>query len=320
MEPKVNYTLVGSFIVVLGATLLAVVVWLSKGDYRGVYERYYSYMTESVSGLSVDATVKYRGVEVGRVREIVLNPENMEQVRLTLDIVRGTPIKEDTLAVLDTQGLTGLATVNLTGGGRDSPLLTAKPGEEYPVIQSGPSLFFRLDRALSRLLADESVPRLLENLDSLTRDARGAVDEENRAALRQLLGDFAKIAQTLAARREELDESVLRASEAFGSFAGLGKRMDEQLPEILNETRTSVRAFQEMTREIARTSASIESVLNGNRSNIEQFTGQTLDEAAVLVSELRQLTATLGRLAQELEQEPSTLIFGRPRLPRGPGE
>jgi phospholipid/cholesterol/gamma-HCH transport system substrate-binding protein len=96
--------------------------------------------------------------------------------------------------------------------------------------------------------------------------------------------------------------------------------MDEQLPEILNETRTSVRAFQEMTREIARTSASIESVLNGNRSNIEQFTGQTLDEAAVLVSELRQLTATLGRLAQELEQEPSTLIFGRPRLPRGPGE
>jgi phospholipid/cholesterol/gamma-HCH transport system substrate-binding protein len=277
-------------------------------------------MTESVSGLSVDATVKYRGVEVGRVREIVLNPENMEQVRLTLDIVRGTPIKEDTLAVLDTQGLTGLATVNLTGGSRDSPMLSAKPGEEYPVIQSGPSLFFRLDRALSRLLADESVPRLLENLDSLTRDARGAVDEENRAALRRLLGDFAKIAHTLAARREELDESVLRASEALGSFAGVGKKIDDQLPEVLNETRTSIRAFHEMTREMARTSASIESVLNGNRSNIEQFSGQTLGEAAVLISELRELTARLGRLAQELEQEPSTLIFGRPRLPRGPGE
>ena len=53
MEPKVNYLLVGLFVVVLGAASLAVVLWLSKGDYRGVYDRYYTYMRESVSGLSV---------------------------------------------------------------------------------------------------------------------------------------------------------------------------------------------------------------------------------------------------------------------------
>jgi phospholipid/cholesterol/gamma-HCH transport system substrate-binding protein len=111
MNTKVNYVVVGAFVVVLGAAVLAIVLWLGKSDYRGVYDRYYAYMQESVAGLSVNSTVKYRGVDVGRVKDIVLNPENPQEVRLTLDILHATPIKIDTVAVLETQGLTGLATV-----------------------------------------------------------------------------------------------------------------------------------------------------------------------------------------------------------------
>ena len=111
MEPKVNYTLVGLFIALLGAASVTGVLWLSQTDYRGVYYRYYTFMDESVSGLSRDSYVKYQGVEVGRVKEIALDPKNPEQVRLALDLVRGTPVKEDTVAVLDTQGLTGITTV-----------------------------------------------------------------------------------------------------------------------------------------------------------------------------------------------------------------
>ena len=72
MEPKVNYVLVGSFVLVLGAALLAGILWLGKTDYRGVYDRYEATMRESVAGLSVDSTVKYRGVDVGRVKAIAL--------------------------------------------------------------------------------------------------------------------------------------------------------------------------------------------------------------------------------------------------------
>ncbi|HUK39996.1 MAG TPA: MlaD family protein [Candidatus Acidoferrales bacterium] len=320
MEPKVNYTLVGLFVVLLGATAMVVVLWLSKADYRGVYDRYYTLMTESVSGLTTDSSVKYRGVDVGRVKEIVLDPANPEVVRLTLDLVRGTPVKENTIAVLETQGLTGFTTVNLTGGSRDSPPLTVKPGEKYPVIRSGPSLFFRIDSALSRILSDESLPRLLANLNNLTQDARGAVDEQNRMALKQILADLARVTHTLAARHAELDDSILRANEALGSFASLGKKMDEQIPEIMAQTKTSLQAFETMSREIERTTISLDSALDSNRSNIEQFTGQTLAETGILVSDLRQLTATLQRLAEELEREPSALIFGKAAPIRGPGE
>ena len=187
MEPKVNYTLVGLFIALLGAGLLAGVLWLSRTDYRGVYDRYYTYMDESVTGLSNDSSVKYRGVDVGRVKESILNPDNPEQVRIALDLVRGTPIKEDTVAVLETQGLTGITTVNLTGGTRAAPLLKAKPGENFPVIKSQPSFYTQLSRSLARLTANEQLPELLANLNNLTQDARGLLDAQSRADLKRIL-------------------------------------------------------------------------------------------------------------------------------------
>jgi phospholipid/cholesterol/gamma-HCH transport system substrate-binding protein len=320
MEPKVNYLLVGLFVVVLGVTSLAVVLWLSKGDYRGIYDRYYTYMRESVSGLSVDSAVRYRGVEVGRVKEIILDPDNPEEVRLGLDIVRGTPIKEDTTAVLETQGLTGITTVNLTGGSRDAPPLTAKANQKYPVIKSAPSLFTRLDSALSRILADESLPTLLANLNSLVDDARGVVDVKARADLKRILADLAQVTHILSARQAQLDHSLVKADEALERFARLGKNMDEELPEIIAQAKAGIRSFQNMNQELARAGASFESALDGNRSNIEQFTGQTLGEAGLLVSDFRQLTLTLQKLAEELEREPSALIFGRSRPAPGPGE
>ena len=92
MEPKVNYILVGSFVVFLGTAVLVGILWLGKTDYRGSYDRYEAYMRESVAGLSVNSNVKYRGVDVGRIKTIALNPTNPEEVLLTMDIMHGTPI------------------------------------------------------------------------------------------------------------------------------------------------------------------------------------------------------------------------------------
>jgi len=320
MEPKVNYTLVGLFIALLGVALLAGVLWLSQTDYRGVYDRYYTYMDESVTGLSNDSSVKYRGVDVGRVKESILNPDNPEQVRIALDIVRGTPIKEDTVAVLETQGLTGITTVNLTGGTRAAPLLKAKPGEKFPVIKSQPSFYTQLTRSLARLTTNQQLPALLDNLNALTREARGMLDAQSRADFKRMLGDLAQIAKTIAGRRAELADSIVKADTALDRFAAVGKKLDERLPEVLDQTTASVRALRDMTDEIARAGASISSTVDASRADIAQFTGQALPESGLLIAEVRQLTATLQRLASELEREPSALVFGRGRPVRGPGE
>ena len=81
MEERVNYFLVGLFTLVLGAALVGGVLWLGSGkSQRKSYDVYLVDMTESVSGLSLDSAVKYRGVEVGRVRRIELVPDDGEVV------------------------------------------------------------------------------------------------------------------------------------------------------------------------------------------------------------------------------------------------
>ena len=214
MEPKVNYVVVGAFVLLLGATVLGAIFWLGKTDYRGVYDRYYVYSRESVAGLSVDSTVTYRGVDVGRVKEVVLSPENSEEVRVTVDIAAGTPVKTDTQAVLITQGLTGLVTLNLTGGTRDAPPLTAAAGQAYPVIRSMPSLFGRLDRILSQVLSEQGLSNFVANLNGLAQNASAMLDEENRQALRQMLKDLSEVTKALAARTGQMDRGIQNAAQA----------------------------------------------------------------------------------------------------------
>jgi len=123
MEKKINHAMVGVFVIALGATWLAISLWLALGDFSTPYITYRVNMDESVSGLYLEAPVKYRGVEIGKVASIELNPAVPSQVQLLLDIELDVPIKEDTIAVLAVQGITGIAFVDLMGGSLSSPPL-----------------------------------------------------------------------------------------------------------------------------------------------------------------------------------------------------
>jgi phospholipid/cholesterol/gamma-HCH transport system substrate-binding protein len=320
MEPKVNYILVGSFVLFLGAAVLTGILWLGKTDYRGSYDRYSAHMQESVAGLSVDSTVKYRGVDVGRVKAIALKSDNPEEVLLTLDIVRGTPIKIDTIAVLETQGLTGLATINLKGGSRDAPPLTVLEGHDYPVIKTGPSLFFRLDDAVSRLLSEKGLNKLLADMDLAAKGAADVLDEENRTALKRTIKDLSDVAQTVVAHKTQIEQSLNGAAKSADNLVKLTASLNEQVPALLAGINKSVAALGTATDELARTSKTVGMVVNEARPEFQQFTRRTLPEAGLLVTELRQLTSTLTRVAREVEREPSSLVFGKKPSVRGPGE
>ena len=320
MEPKVNYIVVGSFVALLGAAILAGILWLGKTDYRGSYDRYEAYMKESVAGLSVDSTVKYRGVEVGRVKAIALRPDNPEEVLLTLDILHGTPIKTDTVAVLETQGLTGLATINLTGGSREAPSLQLQEGQAYPVIKTGPSLFSRLDKTASRLLSEEGLGQLLADLDAAAKGIAQTLDDDNRTTLKKTVKDLSDVAQTIAAHKAQIEQSLNGAAKSADNLVKLTASLNAQVPPLLDGINKSVAALSTATDELARTSKTVGTVANEARPELQQFTRRTLPEAGQLVTELRQLTASLTRVARELEREPSSLVFGRKTPPRGPGE
>ncbi|HXU94054.1 MAG TPA: MlaD family protein [Gallionella sp.] len=260
MESKVNFAVVGLFVLVLGALLIGGVLWLSGGkSYGKSYDTYLVYMSESVSGLSLDAPVRYRGVQVGRVRRIELAPGNAELVKLTMDIERGTPVKQDTVAVLQVQGLTGIAHVDLSGGSRDSPPLKPEPGEEYPVIRTGPSLMLRLDTAVTALLT---------NLNRSSENVNALLDEKNRAALRHTLSNLEHLS---------------------GALAGA------ELPQLLHRLQRSADAFDRMANETARAGASTADTVDSVRAEALPEARQAIAELRELTASLRRFSEALER-------------------------
>ncbi len=307
MNAKVNYILVGLFVLGLGAAFIGALLWLSAGGPGKHYDHYVVYMTESVSGLSKDAAVKYRGVDVGRVRDISLDPTNPERVRLLLDIEEGTPIKVDTVATLETQGLTGLASINLSGGSKDAAPLTPKNGQEYAVIPSRPSLLGRLD---------QSVSKLIENLTETSNRLNHLLDHGNQKAVSNTLKHFETISRGLAAKMQ----TVSAAMDDFAATMRNVRVASGDLPKLMAQAREGAAALKNMADQLAATGVALRKRVNASGDRVQKFANETLPQAQATVEELRLAAENLRRMSEQLERNPSILIYGAPKPAPGPGE
>ena len=308
METKVNYVAVGVFVLVLGAALVTGGLWLASGGaFQKQYDLYRAIEDESVAGLNLNAPVKYNGVDVGKVRDIRLDPANPDRVLLLFAIEHGTPIKEDTVAVLKTQGLTGIAYVELSGGGRDSPLLRSTAEGEYPVIRTKPSLAARLENVLTSVLA---------KLDSTSNNINALLSDENRAAFKNTLADLSAVAHTLAARKQTLDAGIASAARTFDN----GARVTAQLGPVIDQIGSSANAIEKMANEAERTSASAGKTVDAVGADVKRLTAQTLPEVERLLGEISVLAGSLRRLSEKIEGSPGGLLLGRRPIPPGPGE
>lgn len=315
METRVNRAVVGAFVLLLGAAGIAAVLWLGSGRLsRKEYLTYQAYFTESVSGLNLHAAVKSRGVAVGTVREISLDPADPERVRLVLEVERGTPVKEDTVATLGVLGLTGIAYVELSGGTRASADLAARPGEPVPVIRTGPSLMRRLDTSSTTLLAD---------LDESTRRVNDLLDDGTRSSLRAAVADLRQVTQALARHAGDLESIMADAAVV----ARHGARASADLPRAVERVEASAAAVGRMAEAMEKAGRSATTALDGVRTAaagagaaVERIEGEALPEVGRLVGELQALSASLGRVSRALERDPGLLLQGRAPTLAGPGE
>lgn len=209
MDTKVNYSVVGAFVIILTAVFILMIIWLSSGLSAKSYQIYMVHMNESVAGLNVDSAVKFNGVEVGRVKKIELNPDNPQIVNLLLDIEENTPITVDTRATLNIQGLTGVATVALKTIGPNTTSLKKEKGEKYPIIQSAPSLFARLDVALTDLT---------NNLSEITKSIRSILNPENQRSLKETLKSLSLVSENLAANNQTISSILQNTASSVQSF------------------------------------------------------------------------------------------------------
>jgi phospholipid/cholesterol/gamma-HCH transport system substrate-binding protein len=328
VQSKVNYALVGLFVILLGSGLIGAAFWLTLGGETRTYDRYRVYFRESVAGLSPKATVRYRGVEVGQVESIQLDRRNPDQVDVVLNIERGTPIRRDTIATLSTRGLTGVAAVELSSSAGQSLPLEKEADQEMPVIQAGPSLVARLDdafnniltnvdhlsRRLERLLSDDNqlaLSRTLQHLDTIT----GAV-ADRADSLGQTLAHVETFTSTLAGRAERIGTALDRLAVTLEGAGDLSR----QLGGTLNDFRASAQAVRKTADTFNQTSLDLSRVTRDGQRELRRLGQTTVPELNELLAQAGEMVTSLQRLAELLEQNPRALLLGKPGGRPGPGE
>ncbi len=180
METRANFVLIGAFTLfgILGS--LGFFLWLAKVEVDQQYA-YYDVLFPDVSGLGDAGDVRYNGLPVGQVVRLSLDPIDPSKVRVRLEVDAKTPVKTDTIATLELQGVTGVSYVSLSGGTPDAARLKTAPGEEFPLIQARRSAFQSLFEGGPELLTKAIV--LLEDIDTI-------FNTENRAAIANILSNL----------------------------------------------------------------------------------------------------------------------------------
>ena len=292
MESKINYTIVGLFVVILTAALLSVTFWLTRQYGQQSYDSYYVHLSESVAGLNIDAAVKYRGVDVGSVIRIGLKANNPEMVELLLKINQEIPIKTDTTAALNFYGITGLAYIELQGSDKEAALLN-RVNDTIPVIPSRPSTLRRIDLSLSQL-AEKSI-ETLENINRLLGDKNINNVElllfESKELVKDLRGQLQGI-QTLVDNGVVMENKIAATSDKIGAASTSIKQMAENIEK--NTTGLS----QEMAK--------------GMRASFSSL--------SQLLSDLDILIGNLQTTIESINNSPADLLFKRTQARPGPGE
>ena len=223
MEREANYTAVGAFVLLIATLGGFFVYWYAgSGDARE-YKRYEIYFEGSVSGLIRGSTVRYLGVDVGRVIDIRIDKRASDRVQVIADIDSQTPISRQTLASLSMQGVTGLLYIDLLANARASRVMASVPSEKYPVIDSVQSNFDRLlsslpdlvgratvvvDRA-ARVLSDENIQafsKTMENIQISSATLPGAM-RDAAVVVADLRATLADVRVAAAGVRQVIDTS-----------------------------------------------------------------------------------------------------------------
>jgi phospholipid/cholesterol/gamma-HCH transport system substrate-binding protein len=277
METRANYALIGVFTLAVIAAAFGFVYWFSGGDRGQEKQTIRVVFSGSVSGISKGSLVLFNGLNVGAVTEINLLPDDPRRVFAIIQVEQSTPIRADTRARLESQGLTGVAQIALTGGEPNAPPLVAGPGQPMPTIFADRSDF-------QDLL--ESARNIARRADSVL-ELVGRVVQDNEGSITRTVQNVERFSQALSENSEGIDrflEQVGQAAERLGPLA-------EKLETLANNVDELILAVDK--NRVTRIVENVENFTQALGENREVISN-TLKDAASLVRNLNEAAPKLS--------------------------
>ncbi|WP_395941606.1 MlaD family protein [Campylobacter coli] len=271
-------------------------LWLGGCSKEESFEYYEIHTQESVAGLGIKAPVRLLGVEIGNVENISIYDKENLGVNILIKIKKGTPIKEDTFATLQLQGITGLKFIQLQGGSKNSPRLQAKGEEEFPVIQFKESFFATIDRQ------SEHIFSLVKRADDKSKEL---FSDKNIKNLEILLSNLAQLSTTLNENSKALSQNITNTSLKLGEMA--------------DNVSLSAKGFNSSLKDIQKGALALSSFAKKANVKLDSYDDLrlSLEENLEL---LKKVLLESSILIQNLQKSPSDLIFKETQPKLGPGE
>jgi phospholipid/cholesterol/gamma-HCH transport system substrate-binding protein len=293
MEREANYTAVGAFVLLVATMAGLFVYWYAGSADARDYERYEIYFEGSVSGLNRGSTVRYLGVEVGRVVAIRIDKRANDRVQVIADIDSHTPISQDTLATLSLAGVTGQLYIDLLANADAKRRMDPVPSEQYPVINSARSSF----------------DLFLASLPDLVGRASQVLSDENIRSISNTLASIEKTAATLPATMQDAQAVVAElrttVTEVRAAVVSARQVIDSAGPNLAD----AAERIRELSGNLAKTTANLDRLMADHREDLGLFFRDSLPEMERLLRDSRTAAQEFRELSRSLKADPSQLLY-----------
>ena len=310
MENKSHALLAGVFLLVVTAMLVALTLWLGS-DRKAV--RVYELSTrEAVNGLNLEAPVRYRGINIGKVTRLGFDPKAKGNALLRITVDENAPITSSTFATLGFQGVTGLAYVQLDDDG------DAEDNKPLPDMPDGPP-HIPIRQNLLSSISDQGTSTLAQ-VEETSRRINNLFRPENQQALMGTVNNLSQVAGDLAKLTVQLNRTITeRLDPAFAEMPQLlsqGTRTLASLQGTANE-------FSKIARQVNADNGLLDRLAKGGDAlgqAAARLNNNTLPSTTRAVDSVNQTARQADRALRGLTDNPQSLLRGTGAIRPGPGE
>ncbi len=299
MESRVNYALVGFFVLIFGIAGVFIVIWLiGTGNVNKNYKRYIILTTSNVSGLHIDSPVRYKGLDVGKVYDIKIDKKNPEYIKIYIEVEKNLPINENTVARITSNGLTGISYVDLSYTKHPKEPLIKFEKEPYPVIPTVPTTLQRISEAL---------PKALTSLKEAADRVSSLFDNATVNSVKLSVKHINKLTEELTATEGKLNKLINKIDRLVANSNNLVLSLQKDAITTNKTIRTARKTINSAYFTLSRIDLLIDKL-----NELVQYTKDTtLQKSNLSLEELKRTLIQLKQFIIELRSDPSLLIKGR---------
>ena len=296
MERNAHYALVGALSILLCLGLVGFVIWLAGAQLSKRFDNYIIAFTGPVRGLSTGGEVFFNGIRVGEVTQLSLDRQNPDKVKAQIRIQADTPVRADSTAGLEAQGVTGVNYIQLTAGTLKTPLLkeTVRPGQ-IPVIVATTS-------PLESLLegGGDVLTRSVEVLDRTKR----LLSDDNLAEAAGVMHDIHGV--TSAAYQQRRIIADLDASAQIGKLATTTSTL------VDGQGRRAITQFADASAQMKIAATDAHEMLAALKGPAGELAGRGLPQLETAAAHLQVAVDSINRLSTQIELNPSAMLAKPP--------